>query len=304
MAPQRTKTSLPEQNGTLRHITHPHVLAKQAFEDIQNEGYEDDEFECDGCGMDGSGARYHCKQCAFDLHEDCATCPGFLTSFIHTDHPLERIWEGPGNDNGQLRPCGVCGDQVKGLFYRCSSGASENRSDDGCHSFFIHLICSKFQPQLNHAIDENHSLLLQSIPVIPAAWCAICRKLVSSPSWSYRCDPCDVNIHPQCVNLPYNNYQQVIPIRSSQRKVSDSSSRRQVADSSSERQVADAEAASSTSSTTSKYAAKMTAKASKFIRSSQRQVAEADADTIAAAKYAAKITGKFIIKQLIQGSNN
>ncbi|XP_026395976.1 uncharacterized protein LOC113290602 [Papaver somniferum] len=318
MAP-RTKTSLPEQTGTLRHITHPHVLTKQAFEDIESEGYDNDEFACDGCSAVGSGARYHCKQCSFDLHEACGTCPEFHTSFIHPNHPLELIWEGAGNDHGQLRLCSVCGDKVKGLFYKCSSGASEDQLDDGgSHNFFIHPTCSKFQPQLNHAIDENHPLRLQSVPAIPDAWCAICKSLVSSSSWSYRCDPCDLNIHPHCVTLPYNNSQQqgknyeflssataqqVRPSNSS-RQAADSSSQRQViADSSSQRQVADDEADASNSSTASKYAAKMTAKASKFIRSSKRQVAKADEDTIAAAKYAAKATGKFIIKQLMQGSN-
>ncbi|KAI3952633.1 hypothetical protein MKX01_013595 [Papaver californicum] len=247
MAP-RTKTSLPEQNGTLRHFTHPHVLIKQAFEDIQSEGYENDEFVCDGCSAVGSGARYHCKQCSFDLHEDCATCPGFLTSFIHPNHPLERIWEGPENDHGQLRPCDVCGGQVKGLFYKCSSGAPEKRYDEGSHYFFIHPTCSKFQPQLHHGIDENHPLRLQSVPVIPDAWCAICRKLVSSSSWSYRCDPCGVNIHPQCITLPYVRYQQQV-------RPSGPSQRQQVANA-----EADADALAA-----AMYQAKMRAKTNKFI---------------------------------------
>ncbi|RZC64865.1 hypothetical protein C5167_008558 [Papaver somniferum] len=198
MAP-RTKTSLPEQNGTLRHFTHPHVLIKQTFEDIQHEGYDNDEFECDGCSSAGSGARYHCKQCSFDLHEDCATCPGFLTSFIHPNHPLERIWEGPENDHGQLRPCDVCGDQVKGLFYKCSSGADEKSYDDEGHYFFIHPTCSKLPSQV--------VLKLQSVPIIPDAPCAICRDIISSASWSYRSDsPCSLNIHPQCVTLPHDNH--------------------------------------------------------------------------------------------------
>ncbi|KAI3945769.1 hypothetical protein MKW98_023043 [Papaver atlanticum] len=164
MAPW-SKTSFPEQNGTLQHITHPHVLIKQTFEDIQNEGYENDEFVCDGCSVEGSGARYHCKQCSFDLHEDCATCPGFLKSPIHPNHPLELIWEGAEKDHTQLRPCDVCGDQVKGLFYKCSSGAPEKRYDDGNHYFFIHPT-SKFQPQLHHPTDENHPLRLQPVPML------------------------------------------------------------------------------------------------------------------------------------------
>ncbi|KAI3942563.1 hypothetical protein MKW92_051236 [Papaver armeniacum] len=207
MAP-RTKTSLREEKETLQHFTHPHLLTKLAIDQLEDEGYENDEFVCDVCSMNGSGARYHCKQCAFDLHEDCATCPGYLSTDMHPNHPLERIWEGPEKDYGQylLRPCDVCGDQVKGLFYKCSIGAAEKRYDDGGHYFFIHPACSKLQLKVRHEIDDNHPLKLQSVPVIPDAWCGICRNLVSSSSWSYRCDPCGVNIHPQCVTLPYDDY--------------------------------------------------------------------------------------------------
>ncbi|MCL7029189.1 hypothetical protein MKW94_013126 [Papaver nudicaule] len=220
---------------------------KQAFEDIQNEGYDNDEFSCDGCGMDGSGVRYHCKQCGFDLHEDCATCPEHLTSYIHPNHPLQRMWEGPENDYGQSRPCDCCGDQVKGLYYKCASGAAEKRYDDGQHYFFIHPVCSKLPLQVRHAIDESHPLKLQSVPVIPDAWCAICRKIVSSSSWSYRCDPCGVNIHPQCVTLPYVTYQPVRNNRPSQRQ-----------------QVAQAES-NADALAAAMYAAKMSAKTNKFI---------------------------------------
>ncbi|KAL6559537.1 hypothetical protein OROGR_004654 [Orobanche gracilis] len=231
MAP-RMKTSLPEEKETVRHFTHPHVLIKQAFEDLQNEGYENDEFVCDACSMIGYGARYHCKQCTFDLHEDCAACPGHLTSYIHPNHPLERIWERPEKDHhSHLRPCDVCGDQVKGHHY-----------------FFIHPSCSKLPLQVRHSIDEIHTLKLQSVPVIPDAWCAVCRKLVSSSSWSYRCDPCGVNIHPKCIALPVVD--NVYPSNGTSR-----SSLKQVADAEAE---ADALAAAM-------YTAKMSAKTNKFI---------------------------------------
>ncbi|KAI3977763.1 hypothetical protein MKX01_039826 [Papaver californicum] len=203
MAPRTRKTVI------LTHFTHHHVLIKEAASD-QTAGYTINEFVCDGCGMNGSGVRYHCKQCRFDLHEDCATCPEQLTSNIHPNHPLQRMWEGQENDYGQSRPCDVCGDQVKGLFYKCSSGAADKQCDDGKHYFFIHPVCSTLPLQVRHTIDEYHPLKLQSVPVIPDAWCAVCRNLTdySSP-WSYRCDPCGVNIHPQCITLPYFNYQQV-----------------------------------------------------------------------------------------------
>ncbi|XP_026430723.1 uncharacterized protein LOC113327811 [Papaver somniferum] len=311
MAP-RSKTSLPEQNGTLQHITHPHVLIKQTFEDIQNEGYENDEFVCDGCRIEGSGARYHCKQCSFDLHEDCATCPGFLTSSIHPNHPLELIWEGAENDHGQLRPCDVCGNQVQGLFYKCSSGAPEKRYDDGNHYFFIHPTCSKFQPQLHHPTDENHPLRLQPVPVIPDG--NMNSQCVTLPYNNYQQVIPDGNINPQCAALPYNNYhgninpQSVTLPYNDYQQVRPSPLSQQQEARSSQRQVDDA-GRDADALAPAKFAAKMAAKAGKFIlsqrqesSSSRRQVAgtEKDSDALAAAKYAAKMAfkaGKYVLSQ-------
>ncbi|KAI3842302.1 hypothetical protein MKW98_026092 [Papaver atlanticum] len=194
--------SKKEGKETLQHFTHPHVLIKEAVATI----YEgNSRYWCSCCGMDGSGTMYYCKQCDYGIHEDCATCPEYLTSNFHPDHQLERIWEGPvqdeSDDGDQLRPCGVCGYQVKGLLYKCSSGAAEKSHDDDNedHYFCIHPTCSKLPSQI--------TLKLQSVPVIPDARCAICGDLVSSSPWSYRSDPSALNIHPQCVTLPNDNYQ-------------------------------------------------------------------------------------------------
>ncbi|KAI3992276.1 hypothetical protein MKX01_029997 [Papaver californicum] len=198
MAPRnsaKTNSSPGDQKESLRHFTHPHVLIKEALDQTV---YTTNIFGCDGCGMDGTGVRYHCKPCGFDLHEDCATCPEHLTSFIHPDHPLERIWE--GSESYGWRPCDFCGDEVKGLFYKCSSGDAEKSYDDEGHYFFIHPSCAKLPQQL--------VLNLQSVPVIADdTGCAICRNVFSSSSWSYRCDLYGLVIHPQCVTLPNNNVQ-------------------------------------------------------------------------------------------------
>ncbi|KAI3966386.1 hypothetical protein MKW92_046915 [Papaver armeniacum] len=97
-----------QQKRTLEHFTHPHILTREALH------------------QNSSGARYHCKLCSFDIHEDCADCPEYLNTYLHRNHQLELMWDGSESnkkDYGDLRPCGVCGDQVKGLFYICSSGS-------------------------------------------------------------------------------------------------------------------------------------------------------------------------------------
>ncbi|KAI3912526.1 hypothetical protein MKW98_020988 [Papaver atlanticum] len=176
-----------EQKRTLEHFTHPHILTRDASDQSSD---QTNDFLCDACNTLGSGARYRCKQCDFDIHENCADCPEYLNTYIHPNHRLELMWEGSGirKDFDQLRPCDVCGDQVKGLFYTCSSGA-EKRYDN-----------------VHHVIDKYHPLKFQSAPVIADSLCAICRDVVLPSSWSYRCDPCGVNIHLECVTLPYDNH--------------------------------------------------------------------------------------------------
>ncbi|KAI3977761.1 hypothetical protein MKX01_039824 [Papaver californicum] len=201
MAPARK--SFPA--NTLQHFTHSHTLTRESFDQYQN-----NEILCNACNTNiDSGVFYRCKQCNFNLHEYCADCPEYLDTYLHLNHQLELMWDGSDSikkDYGQLRPCGICGDQVKGLFYICSSGA-EKRHDDGRHFFFIHPLCSKFPSQMRHPIDENHPLKFQSVPAIPGSVCAICSGVVSASLWSYRCDPCGVNIHIECVTLPFDNHQ-------------------------------------------------------------------------------------------------
>ncbi|XP_026430740.1 uncharacterized protein LOC113327831 [Papaver somniferum] len=240
MAP-RNKTSVPGGKETLRHFTHPHVLIKlpldQALASVNST------FTCDGCNLNiPAGNTYYCKQCDFGLHEDCATCPEHLTSNFHPNHQLERVWEGVEEDYGLLRPCDLCGDQVKGLFYKCSSGADEKSYyDDGDHYFFIHPTCSKLPSQV--------ILKLQPVPDAPDAPCAICRNLVSSSPWSYRSGlPYGLNIHPQCVTLPSDDNHQVASTGTSR---------------SAQQQVADAEA-DEAELFAAMYDAKMSAKTNQF----------------------------------------
>ncbi|KAI3912525.1 hypothetical protein MKW98_020987 [Papaver atlanticum] len=213
-----------EQKCTLQHFTHSHTLYREVsnhYGNLTKEGNPSDEFMCDACHTLGSGARFHCKQCSFDLHEECANCPEYLNTYIHPNHQLELRWEGSiKRDYGKSRPCDICGDQVKGLFYTCSSGA-EKRYDDGRHFFFIHPLCSKFPPRVPHGIDKNHPLRFQLVPVIPDSFCAICGDVVFSCSWSYRCDPCGVNIHLECVALPFDDHHRSGITYSSSRSLKD-----------------------------------------------------------------------------------
>ncbi|MCL7022956.1 hypothetical protein MKW94_002821 [Papaver nudicaule] len=168
-----------------RKHSHPHILIKEAFDQNLGVGYEKGDFVCDACNTLGSGVRYHCRQCNFDLHEECATCPDKFKPRMGEIRIYQRI-----------PSCNVCGDQVDVLFYECLYG-------ERC-CFFVHPLCTTKLPlEVRHVIDTIHPLTFQSAPFIPNSPCAICRSLVSASSWSYRCDPCGINIHLECVTLPY-----------------------------------------------------------------------------------------------------
>ncbi|KAF8397379.1 hypothetical protein HHK36_016292 [Tetracentron sinense] len=169
----------PSATKIVKHFTHP----KHSLQEFK----EDKEYICDGCNTLGSGTRYRCKECKFDLHEYCATCPTSLSSHMDPKHPLILVSQALGMMKGHGCPCNVCGEQVQGLFYACPT----------CN-FFIHPLCTTFPSHLQHVMDPKHLLTFQSAP---PSWCSICRGVCAS--WRYRCEPCRIDIHLECVDVPY-----------------------------------------------------------------------------------------------------
>ncbi|KAG8376948.1 hypothetical protein BUALT_Bualt09G0117100 [Buddleja alternifolia] len=162
--------SLPA--NSIYHFTHPgHPL--KPF-DLQK-------FSCNGCKTIGTGKRYRCDLCNFDLHEYCATCPHTLSTFMHTKHALTLTRQ-------MDRVCDVCADPVEGLFYRCKK----------CE-FNVHPLCTQLPQNLRHALHTIHPLNLQSSSV--SSFCAVCRGLCKN--WRYRCGTCNnFDIHLECVLVP------------------------------------------------------------------------------------------------------
>ncbi|CAL9235940.1 unnamed protein product, partial [Arabidopsis halleri] len=64
-----------------------------------------------GCNTVGYGKTYCCVNCDYHLHEYCATCPTTLLSFMHPQHELGLVFEGPE------RLCNICW-VFEGLYYR------------------------------------------------------------------------------------------------------------------------------------------------------------------------------------------
>ena len=66
---------------TPRHTSHPqHPLSQVEVSDL---------FTCSGCKEYGSGFRFTCQQCEFQLHEFCALAPPLLKEHpFHGQHQL------------------------------------------------------------------------------------------------------------------------------------------------------------------------------------------------------------------------
>ncbi|KAK6933111.1 DC1 [Dillenia turbinata] len=162
------------QAPSSQHLLHP-MHPKHPLLQI----YSSKEFECDGCKALGSGTRYRCDPCCFDLHTLCATCPSTLSSHLHPNHSLTLV-----NISNSKHRCDLCRDEVDGLFYTC-------RACD----FDVHPLCTELPAHVQHVTHPHHVLKLEE-HAIPG-WCLVCRH--TCRSWRYRCGTCGVDIHLECL---------------------------------------------------------------------------------------------------------
>ncbi|KAJ7961372.1 Cysteine/Histidine-rich C1 domain family protein [Quillaja saponaria] len=172
MAPVKRTTS----TRTIEHFTHPtHPLSFLS---------QNTEFLCDGCKILGTGNRYRCNTCDYDLHEFCATCPSSFSCFLHPKHQLNLVMRKSQGARQIERLCDVCGTHVNGLFYRCKF----------CE-FDVHPLCTQLPEHMRHAYHPNHLLKLQPVS---SGWCVVCKS--DCESWAYSCRLCRVDVHLQCLD--------------------------------------------------------------------------------------------------------
>lgn len=181
----------PKINSTtMEHFTHPaHPLLEHNAAT---------EYICDGCKTLGTGTRFRCNMCDFDLHEYCGKCPTSLSSFMHPLHYLSLVVLKPQGMRTNDRICNVCGDSIEGLFYRCKD----------CE-FDVHPLCTQLPQYLCHALHPSHYLTLQAPKT--ASWCVVCRGICNS--WRYKCGDCGrFDIHLECVLVSCHATTQQVPI--------------------------------------------------------------------------------------------
>ncbi|CAH8265098.1 unnamed protein product [Arabidopsis lyrata] len=137
------------------------------------------DFICNGCNTEGYGKTYCCANCDYHLHEYCATCPTTLLSFMHPQHELGLVFEGPE------RLCNICDESVEGLYYRCIA----------C-DFDVHPLCTRLPQHVRHVPHPAHPLELSHSEA--NSTCMVCRGAIQS--WRYKCGPCGLDVHMECVN--------------------------------------------------------------------------------------------------------
>ncbi|XBH86486.1 hypothetical protein VPH35_074132 [Triticum aestivum] len=162
---------MPKQILHDAHKEHPWVLRGVAGSD----------FRCNGCGCNGAGFRYRCDACDFNLHEFCATCPPTALLPFHGQHPL-TFEPAVASDYGRV--CDLCETRIHGMHYRC-------RATD----FDVHPVCSQLPAVAVSPLHPEHLVVL-TLTMAEATKCMYCS---TDCSWSYRCSPCGVNLHPRCL---------------------------------------------------------------------------------------------------------
>ncbi|CAN6807716.1 unnamed protein product [Brassica oleracea] len=169
-------SSLRPEQHTVHHFTHIHSLTKV-------DGYG--EFTCGGCKTFGFGKTYRCSWCDYNLHEHCATCPPTLFIFMHPQHELQLVFRGPEQTHHEKRMCNICDEPAEGLFYQCHP----------C-GFDVHPLCTQLPQHVIHVPHAAHHLELSHWGASSA--CMVCSGAIRS--WRYKCGPCGLDVHMECVN--------------------------------------------------------------------------------------------------------
>ncbi|KAJ0026178.1 hypothetical protein Pint_09148 [Pistacia integerrima] len=168
------------------HFNHPqHPLLEMDSPDL---------FTCGGCKEYGSGKRYSCQQCDFQLHHFCALPPQSLVGHpFHIHHQL--LFQTKPVYKGGMRKskCDACSKTIKGYNFRCSA----------C-SFQMHPSCAKLSNEMNFNSLHRHTVKL--LPVTPSTnngdqpgfVCGECRRKRSGRVYRCSVPACDYHLHVVC----------------------------------------------------------------------------------------------------------
>ncbi|TKY69129.1 protein-disulfide reductase [Spatholobus suberectus] len=166
------------------HFSHPqHPLSMMDLPDL---------FNCVGCKEYGSGKRFVCKQCDFQMHDFCALAPPALKAHpIHSQHSI--LFHSKPAKVGKGKPkCDVCGKPTKGFAFLCTACA-----------FQMHPCCAMLSTEIEYPPHPHTLRVAPTTAPDPASFvCGECRSRRSGKV--YRCTACEYNLHAVCAKSKIN----------------------------------------------------------------------------------------------------
>lgn len=172
-------------NSKMIHPSHP----EHPLEMVNHQ----ESYTCDGCKMEGTGPRYRCERCNYDLHHECMFAPSKLKFQAHTckfyESPLPAANCTKVNCTKCIRSCDACGLTIKGFVYHYSEKGWD-----------FHPRCAKLENKIQVG---NVTFWLKKQGPCSCAWCK--KKLPRGagknniPGWSYVSKYDDYNFHEYCV---------------------------------------------------------------------------------------------------------
>ncbi|XP_035538646.1 uncharacterized protein LOC108983817 isoform X2 [Juglans regia] len=168
----------------LRSSLHQHPLK------LCSRSEQDQEFECDACGLLCNGFDYRCVKCNFDLDVQCSLIPDILTHPCHEhDHQLILA------SSSEAKTCSACG--------------SEGRNNFSCVDceFTLDFKCLT-QPHTMNYKKHDHPFTLCSTSEDDSGecYCDICEEKRDPKCWFYYCADCSYPAHPGCILGKYPNF--------------------------------------------------------------------------------------------------
>ncbi|KAL5710881.1 hypothetical protein ACHQM5_021392 [Ranunculus cassubicifolius] len=157
----------------LKHFSHDHILKPECSKIP---------YICDGCQEPGTGVRFRCKSCNYDLHLECALASPTINHPFCGRSTLEFLVTPPPN-----KFCNACRRDVLGFSYRC-----EEKDYD------LHPSCAKLRLTIEcdgKKLDLRESNSLHSR-------CGICGSKESKSGmkdWSYRSTCKKYHFHVSCM---------------------------------------------------------------------------------------------------------
>ncbi|XP_010473158.1 PREDICTED: uncharacterized protein LOC104752661 [Camelina sativa] len=107
--------SCSKMNQVIIHPSHPSHTLSLLVAPVYDGGY----FNCDGCGVHGTGFSYQCSLCDFDIHALCAYKPLSIIHKSHPQHNLKLTFHPPYGANKGFS-CDICLKIGKNQWlYRC-----------------------------------------------------------------------------------------------------------------------------------------------------------------------------------------